>query len=123
MRKNSIIVGILAMSVLSAGFGFAANETVTVTGEVIDSACYIKMGAKGTDHAKCALGCAKAGIPLALLTDDGMVVWVASDKDMESANGVLEPYVAKRVTVEGTWFEKGGTKLLAISKVTPASSE
>ena len=40
-----------------------------VTGEIIDSACYIKMGAKGESHRDCAQKCGDAGIPLALLED------------------------------------------------------
>ena len=121
MNGKLVMAATLAASVLVSGVALAraASEKATVSGEVIDSACYIKMGAKGPDHAQCAESCAKAGIPLALLTDDGKVVWLASNKDMESANGVLMPYVAKKVTLEGTWYERGGTKLFAIDKVTP----
>ena len=123
MKRTSALVAVLAVSLLASGPGMADDKTTTVTGEVIDSACYIKIGAKGADHAKCAAACGKAGIPLALLTDDGMVVWVASKSDMESANEQLQPYVAKKVTVEGQWFERGGTRLFAISKVNPAPAK
>ena len=117
MKRNSMLAAVLAVLTAAVGTALAADGTDKVTGEVIDSACYIKMGARGMDHAKCAADCAKAGIPLAILTDDGKVVWVSSSKDMESANGMLQPYVARKVTVEGQWFEKGGTKLFAITKV------
>ena len=122
MRRSSPLAALLAVSLLAIGLGIADEKTTTVTGEVIDSSCYIKMGAKGADHAKCAADCGKAGVPLALLTDDGTFVWVASTKDMESANAILQPYVAKKVTLEGQWFERSGTKLFAVSKVTPATS-
>ena len=98
-----------------------SEERATVTGEVIDSACYIKMGARGPDHAKCAAACGKAGVPLALVTDEGEVVWLSSTNDMESVNGMLAPYVAKKVTLEGRWFERGGTKLFEVAKVTEAA--
>ena len=117
-KQRMIAAALLALPLLAAGA--QAGEKGSVTGEVIDSACYIKGGSRGADHAKCASACGKMGIPLALVTDDGKVVWLASDKDMEGVNEMLEPYVAKKVTLEGEWFEKGGTKLFAISKVSPA---
>lgn len=123
MKPRSISTIILIASLLGPGILLAAGESATVTGEVIDSACYIKSGMKGADHAKCATGCAKAGIPLALLTEDSKVVWLASSQDMETPNEMLIPYVAKKVTIEGKWFEKGGTKLFAVEKVSPATAK
>ena len=123
MKRSSALAAALAVALLAIGPGIAGEKTATITGEVVDSSCYIKMGAKGADHAKCAADCGKAGVPLALLTDDGTLVWVASTKDMESANAMLQPYVAKKVTLEGQWFERSGTKLFAVSKITPAASK
>lgn len=99
----------------------AAENEVTVTGEVIDSSCYIKMGAKGMDHKECAISCAKAGIPLALLEDKtDKVYMLASNKEFESAQVKLQPlenFVAHKVRVKGKIYEKGGQKLLEISSV------
>jgi hypothetical protein len=98
------------------------GPAASVTGEVIDSACYIKSGAKGEGHAKCAQGCADSGIPLAILENGtNKVVWVASKQDMETPNDKLKPYAGKKVTVKGTWAERGGAKLLVMDSVTPAA--
>ena len=95
---------------------------VTVTGEVIDSACYIKMGAKGESHRDCAQKCGDAGIPLALLEDGtNNVIWLASVADMETPNAMLKPHAGRRVTVTGTWAERGGAKILLVAKVAPAA--
>jgi hypothetical protein len=118
MKRTTYLAALLAVAFMVTAVSFA-GEKASITGEVIDSACYIKMGARGKDHAQCAKGCAKAGIPLALLTEDGTVVWLASDKDMEGVNEKLVGYAAKKVTLEGTWHEKGGTKLFSVEKVTP----
>lgn len=120
MRTKIQVPAIVVILFLAGGLLHAAGEKVSVTGEVIDSACYIKAGAKGADHAKCAAACAKNGIPLALLTDDGKVVMIASSKDAESGNSLLMDHVAKKVTVEGSWYEKGGAKVLYIDKVSAA---
>jgi hypothetical protein len=99
-----------------------AAKPAVVTGEVIDSACYIKSGAKGADHIKCAQACADAGIPLAILEDGTQkVVWVASKKDMDTPNAQLKPFAGKRVKATGTWAERGGARLLVIDSVTPAA--
>jgi type 1 fimbria pilin len=71
----------------STGLHAADAPQVTVTGEVIDSACYIKSGARGESHRTCAQKCGDAGIPLAVVEDGtGNVVWIASVDDMETPN-------------------------------------
>jgi hypothetical protein len=126
---TALIVIVAALPALAGGTGNQMKkdskmmgDSVSVTGEVIGSACYIKMGAKGASHAQCATACAKAGIPLAILQDGtNQVIWVASNKDAHSANEDLLPYVAKKVTVTGHYAERGGAKLLVMDSVQPAS--
>jgi hypothetical protein len=116
------VASISALPVLAAEAAEKAGPAASVTGEVIDSACYIKGGAKGEGHAKCAQSCADSGIPLAILEDGtNKVVWVASKADMETPNDKLKPYAGKKVTVKGTWAERGGAKLLVVDSVTPAA--
>ena len=91
-----------------------------VTGEVIDSACYVKSGSKGESHRECAQRCADVGIPLAILEDGtARVIWLASVADMETPNARLRPHAGRRVRVEGTWAERGGVRLLLVASVTP----
>jgi hypothetical protein len=97
-----------------------AADKVQVTGEVIDSACYIKMGAKGESHRDCVQKCADAGIPLALLEDGtGKVVWLASVPDMETPNKKLREHAARKVTITGTYAERGGAKILLVESIQP----
>jgi hypothetical protein len=130
MKLRSAFALALTAASISAfpTFALAGTEGVrpapagSVTGEVIDSACYIKSGAKGEGHAKCAQSCADSGIPLAILEDGtNKVVWVASKADMETPNDKLKPYAGKKVTVKGTWAERGGAKLLVVESVTPVA--
>jgi hypothetical protein len=123
--RRTIRTGVLLATALSVGRLTAAEPPkVTVTGEVVDSACYIKSGARGESHRTCAQKCGDAGIPLAVVEDStGNVVWIASVDDMETPNAKLRPFAGRRVTVEGTWAERGGAKLLLLSsvKAAPAS--
>ena len=117
--RSVAVVSLLAYA--SALLGADAGN-VSVTGEVIDSACYIKSGARGESHRGCAQKCADAGIPLALIEDGtGTVVWLASVDDMETPNAKLRPFAGRRVTVTGTWAERGGAKLLLLLSVKAAA--
>lgn len=114
-----LIVAGLAVPVLAVRA--ADSSEVSVTGEVIDSACYIKSGSRGESHRVCAQKCADAGIPLALVLDKtDEVVWLASVDDMETPNAKLKPFAGRRVTVTGTWAERGGAKLLLVHSVKAA---
>ena len=122
--NNSIRLGIAAV-VLVAFAALAGDEPrVTVIGEVVDSACYIKSGARGESHRVCAQKCGDSGIPLALVEDGtGIVIWIASVDDMETPNAKLRPFAGRRVTIEGSWAERGGAKILLLRsvKAAPAS--
>jgi hypothetical protein len=121
MRSPTLLVALALVTALA--FASAAAEEkkpgkVTVTGEVIDSACYIKMGAKGESHRDCAQKCGDAGIPLALLEDGtNTVIWLASVADMETPNAKLRPHAGRKVTVTGTYAERGGAKILLVESV------
>ena len=98
----------------------AGVDKVTVTGEVIDSACYIKIGVKGEAHRECAQKCADAGIPLALLEDGtGIVIWLVSVADQETPNRKLREHAGRKVTITGWYVERGGTKLLEVESIQP----
>lgn len=97
----------------------------SITGEVIGSHCYLVHGAAatGAGHKNCAIKCAKAGIPLAILQDGtNRVIWVQPEHDAKSANDMLMPYVAKKVTVTGHWVKRGGAEAFFIRSVKAAGS-
>jgi hypothetical protein len=111
----------LALLLCSVAVRSGEPAEVTVTGEVIDSACYIKSGARGESHRVCAQKCGDAGIPLALVEDGtGTVIWIAAVDDMETPNAKLRPFAGRRVTITGTWAERGGAKLLLLHSVKAA---
>ena len=101
-----------------------AGKEITVTGEIVDLSCYVKMGALGRDHKECAVGCAKAGMPMSLLEDGtGKLYLLVSDKEFESVNAKLQPLektvAQKSVSIRGRAYEKGGQMLLEILQVKP----
>ncbi len=109
-------------SVLLANAALAAqSQRVQVTGEVIDTWCYITeiMYAEGTAHHQCALWCAAGGVPVGILGDDGQVYLVLKVGD--DTTNVANPSVLKiqthKVTVDGDLYERDGFKYLLVNRV------
>jgi hypothetical protein len=111
------LVGILFSLLLIAATALA--ETQTITGEAMDSFCYATRDAKGKEHAQCASSCIKAGIPVAILTDDGTMYWPLR-QDHKPANPLFEKFGGEKVKVTGTVYEKNNTKFIVVSSVEKA---
>ena len=93
-----------------------ADEGVqTLTGEVIDVACYLGHGAMGPGHADCAQKCIKSGLPVAIKVCDELLLAVKSDHT--PMNAELAPLAGKQVQVTGEVNEKDGVHLIAIKNV------
>jgi len=112
------------------GFALAQQngKQITIVGEVVESQCYItglNGPGKGLSHKECALKCAKGGIPLSILEDKTGTLYLAGQSKvaMAGANELLIPFIAEKVKVTGRLFEKGGMKMLLISKVNKVGEE
>ncbi len=129
-----LLAGALVLTLLAPGLSLAATsqysqvtqntemtEHMQMTGEVIDTWCYISgiMYAEGTAHHQCAIWCAAGGVPVGILADDGEVYFIA---EFEGRGEVLaDPGLlaiqTHRITVDGSVYERDGLKYLLVSKV------
>jgi hypothetical protein len=100
------------MPMSGAGTGHMAKSgsEITVTGEVLDMACYLDHGAHGDGHAACAEKCISSGLPVGLKTTDG-TVYLLIGQHMP-ANKELAQYAAKTITVKGKFVSRDGMNLL-----------
>ncbi|MEE8505541.1 MAG: hypothetical protein V3S40_04885 [Kiloniellales bacterium] len=118
---RTVILGGLFSIALAAAAAAATPERVKVTGEVIDSWCYLTeiMYPEGTAHHQCAIWCAAGGIPVGILADDGQVYVVLKlEGDATSnANPRLLEIQSHEVSVEGDVYERDGIKYLVVDKV------
>jgi hypothetical protein len=116
MKKSIVLV--LAAACL-AGFTLGAEpKSVTVNAWVLDSACAVTKGLKKPISAECAIACAKAGSPLALLDDKGNIYLPVSDAmPAVSQNEKLLPFAGQRVTVSGKLFLQNGTRGIVIDTI------
>ena len=99
----------------------ATSKRVKVTGEIIDTWCYVTkiMIPVGTAHHQCAVWCAAGGIPVSIRGDDGKVYVVLSvEGDTTSnANPRLLRIQTHKVTVDGDLYERDGVNYLLVTQV------
>ena len=113
MRKFA--AGFAAAAFLVALSAPAFAKTETVKGQIVDESCYkMDKSNTGKDHkmpkgdtTDCAVGCAKAGRPMALLTQDGKVYTIAGGLAADK-NAKIVPHVAHTVEITGDVSEKDG---------------
>jgi hypothetical protein len=111
------IIAAIAACTLAIGPAVAAGaDTQTVKGELVDVMCAKKdANNKGTDHADCAMGCAKKGAPLGIMTADG--VYTVTGDYTNNKNEKLLEFVAKNVEATGHVSEKDGSKEIHLDSI------
>ena len=111
----------LAVFAIAGAAQAAGGKRITVTGEVIDTWCYLTeiMYSEGTAHHRCAVWCAAGGIPVGIKGDDGKVYMVL--KMEGDTTNVVNPAIltiqTHKVTVDGDHYRRDGIDYLLVSKV------
>jgi hypothetical protein len=118
MRRMFAGLTVAAFVIALGAPAFAKEETVK--GQVVDMSCYnMDKSNTGVDHKKpkgdtkdCAIGCAKAGRPMALLTSDGKVYEIAGGLAAEK-NAKLIAHISHTVEVTGDVMDHGGKMMIS----------
>ncbi len=105
MKRMVQITAMMLVAGLAAGaLGFAGGgKEGTLEGEIVDTRCYLNMEKHGAEHRKCAVACAKDGIPSGILVGDGKVYTL-----LVASSGLAE-YQAEEARVTGTIFEESSS--------------
>ncbi len=113
----AMLMVVLVVPATQAG----AMKRVQVTGEVIDSWCYLSeiMYALGTAHHQCALWCAAGGIPVGILGEDGQVYVVLKlgDDSASVANPAIMEIQTHKITVDANLIERDGINYLLVDEI------
>ncbi len=122
MRTKFIaIVLACSIGIMAASTNAATPKRVKITGEIVDTWCYITeiMYGLGTAHHKCAIWCAIGGIPVSIKGTDGkdyMILRVEGD-DTSVANPKIVKIQTHQVTVDGDLYVRDGVNYLIVNKV------
>jgi len=78
------------------------SDSVTITGKVVDAACYMLhvAAAMSVSHMECGAACLARGVPLAIATNDGVLYFPAD------GNQRLKSLLNARVRASGNVVEK-----------------
>ena len=127
-RDGGTMVEIVPGSVTVLDAGPAVQETtrdlgpVTVTGEIVDSKCYLGVmnPGQGKVHRDCAARCLSGGIPPIFITTEGITTDGREQLLLVGLDGraltrdVLREFIAEPVQIEGELLEMGSTRLLKV---------
>ena len=125
MRVFSAFLGLVGLSLPTGAYAATNGETINVTGELIDTWCYMSgvMGPPdvtvGSSHHTCALWCSAGGIPVGLLTEDGtiyMVLKIEGDDQLAGGENVLR-MAAHTIEATGVLHQRDGLNYLIVSDV------
>jgi len=118
---STAVLAFLALPLRLQGQQAAGHgEEVTITGQVIDMNCFTTKGASGAGHKECAEACAKAGVPLAILSG-GMIYMPVSSNPGDPQNSKLINFAEGKVKVTGTHRIVNGLHTIEIKTVTAAT--
>jgi hypothetical protein len=107
---------------------WTAPQETTVRGELIDVACHTKSikagdgGATASNHAACALKCARKGIPVGILTSSA--VYTITGDFTAHDNQRLIAFVNQQVVATGSVSEEEGRRTINVTalQLAPAAS-
>ena len=125
MKKTSLTTKISLLAIIFCvasltSFGQDKKPT-TISGEVLDMACYSASGASGEGHKSCATACIKGGSPMGVLTSDGKVYLLVENHDKKDAYAEAQKHAGEQITATGTLSDRGGLNALVVDEVKPKS--
>jgi hypothetical protein len=103
--------------VLLFAFSALADDTVTLTGEVVDLHCYTARGAHGEEHAGCSNACISRDVPAGLLVGD--TLYLLLNEKPVAVKEKVAGLAGKTVKATGKVVERNGMKALLVESVTP----
>jgi hypothetical protein len=122
MNRLTAVLALALLVCLVTAPSFAAEKAaappgVTLSGEIVDLACYIGHGAKGAEHASCAAKCVEMGQPMGLAASDGKVYVLVADHADTSAFNKAKTMAGKKVEIKGDVAAKDGMSVLTVHDV------
>jgi hypothetical protein len=118
MTKTIALLFLLILLAFFATAPATANDdTVTLTGEVVDLHCYTSRGAHGEEHAGCSNACISRDVPAGLLVD-GTLYLLLNERPIAVKEKVAG-LAGKTVKATGKVVERNGMKALMVDSVTP----
>lgn len=95
---------------------------MTITGEVMDPACFLEAGVKsiGPGHYQCAIDCARSGQTLAIYDRvNDRIYFIAGELPGKNPNDPVINFIHQKVDVTGAVYHRSGVYGIVINRVVP----
>ncbi|TMQ57422.1 MAG: hypothetical protein E6K76_10410 [Candidatus Eisenbacteria bacterium] len=121
IRKISalVAVAVIAISLNASAHEMSKHAVSTLSGEIVDTGCYLGHAARGASHISCAGKCINGGMPMGLLTNQGALYLLTMNHDNPDPYNKLKEMAGKKVTVTGTLMTRGGVKGMDVASIKP----
>ncbi len=122
-REGGTMIEVVPGSIGSVNAALATQEPirdlghVTVTGEIVDSKCFLGVmnPGRGKVHRDCAARCLSGGIPPLFVSSDGEDKYLLVAPDGAAiGRDALREFVAEPITVRGELWREGERQLLSV---------
>lgn len=94
-----------------------AQDDLTVKGEIVDLSCYLAHNLKGRSHKTCAEQCAKRGLPIGVVDENGDAYLLMEDHNNAEPYDQAKGLAGTQAEVKGKKFSKGGINGLLVGEV------
>jgi len=90
--------------------------SVTVTGEIVDSKCYLGVmnPGQGKVHRDCAVRCLSGGTPPIFVTTEGNQLLLVGPDGRALTRDTLRDFVAETITIRGDLLQRGEARFLKV---------
>ena len=116
-----VLAVLLVLPIVAAGHEMSNHKQAVLTGEIVDTGCYLGHAARRAKHAECATKCVNGGMPMGLLTAQGAVYLITMNHDNADAYNKLKTMVGKTVVVTGSILSRGGMRGIDVTSFKPAA--
>jgi hypothetical protein len=96
------------------------GKETTLVGKIVDLQCYMTEEYATKDHAECTRRCIRAGVPVALETDKGLVIVGMGQRGPAHK---VEKHALVMVELKGKLYEKHGLKYVDLTSLKPAKPQ
>ena len=119
---GAVVLATYAVAMAEEKAAEAKEKSVTVTGEIIDTGCYLGHGAAGAKHKECAAKCVAGGMPMGLLTAKGDLYLLTPPHGNTDAYAKAKEWVSAQVEITGEMHERNGMKSIEVTGAKPAAA-
>ena len=113
-RRSASLAAVALIASLAAVCGEGTPQSV-VSGQVVETYCWAKLGVGGPDHASCGIECVKRGIPAAVYDKESRQLFILlPGQDKAAVPPDLIAAMGREVTVRGEVLRKAGANFVAV---------